>query len=115
MIASVRIMLIFSAAPEHACAERKRTRKVEEDLRVGRPSVCLVGLLSWDRFGLGLTMVREAPLIFKREDGTVADDCCHMGELGFSELMLCLISVSAQGWEEWDRRIERKLHRRSSY
>ena len=26
----------------------------EEDLRVGRPDVCLVGHLSWDHFGLGL-------------------------------------------------------------
>lgn len=48
----------------------------EEDLRVGRPYVCLIGHLSWDHFGLGMTMVREAPSIHKREGGTVAGDCC---------------------------------------
>lgn len=49
----------------------------EEDLRVRRPYVCLIGHLSWDHFGLGLTMVREAPSIRKREGGIVAGDCRH--------------------------------------
>lgn len=60
---------------------RERTTKAEEDLRVGRPHIFPVGCLSWDHFGLGMTMTHEAPLALKREDGIVADDCSHTGEL----------------------------------
>lgn len=83
----------------------------EEDLRVGRPYVCLVGHLSWDHFGLGLTLVREAPSIRKREGGTVAGDCRHTGELGFSELMprLPQARVRQNGTEDRKETPEEKL------